>query len=90
MEENILTKREKRQLAKEEKKKGLRKASVTKQIRNWSIGIIAVGILVFGGYRVWKWATTPVEIVDTQSVSDKVAIAGVLFLGLYPIWEQYS
>jgi protein-disulfide isomerase len=66
MEENTLTKREKRQLAKEEKRKELQKASMTKQIRNWSLGLLIVGVLAFGGYRTWKWVSTPVETVDTK------------------------
>jgi protein-disulfide isomerase len=68
MEQNTLTKREKRQLAKEEKRKESRKANVVRQIRNWSIGLLIVGVLVFGGYRVWKWASSPVETVDVQEV----------------------
>jgi len=66
--EEMLTKKEKRQLAKEEKRRESQKASIAKQIRNWSIGLLIVGVLVFGGYRAWKWASTPVETVDVQEV----------------------
>lgn len=66
--EEMLTKKEKRQLAKEKKRKELRKASMVRQIRNWSTGLLVVGVLVFGGYRAWKWASTPIETVDVQGV----------------------
>lgn len=66
MEENTLTKREKRQLAKEGKRKELQKAGMAKQIRNWALGLLIVGVLAFGAYRAWKWVSTPVETVDTN------------------------
>ena len=66
--EEILTKREKRQLAKEEKRKERQKAGLIRNLRNWSIGLIVVGALVFGGYRAWNWASTPVETADIQEV----------------------
>lgn len=68
MEQNTLTKREKRQLAKEEKRKEKQKAGLIRNLRNWSIGLLVVGVLVFGGYRAWKWASTPVETVDVGDV----------------------
>ena len=66
--EEILTKKEKRQLAKEEKKKERQKSNIMKKLRNLTIGLLVVGGLFFVGYRAWKWASTPVETVDTQEV----------------------
>ena len=66
--EGNLSKREKRQLAKEEKRKARQKAGLTKNLRNWSIGLLVVTGLFFGGYRAWKWASTPVDTVDVQEV----------------------
>jgi len=66
MEESTLSKREKRQLAKEEKRKELQKADMGKKVRSWSLGLLIIGLLAFGGYRAWKWISTPVETVDTQ------------------------
>ncbi len=59
MEGEKLTKREKRALAKEEKRKIRERSERTKKIRNWFIGLLVIIGLFFGGYRFLQWINTP-------------------------------
>jgi protein-disulfide isomerase len=60
MEEGkVLTKKERRALAKARKQKDRKKKKLTKGLRNWTIGLLLTIGLFFAGYKAWKWIITP-------------------------------
>jgi len=64
---HILTKREKRELAKEEKQKESERSNFKSKIKKLSLIIAGFLILGFLGYKGWKWINTPLENNQTQS-----------------------
>lgn len=69
MEENQLTKRERRALAKEEKKREHLKSARAGKIKKWSFWLLIILALIFGGYKLVKWINTPQEQVAPVSVT---------------------
>ncbi len=59
-----LTKKEKRKLAKEEKRRQRERGERLTRIRKWIIRLLAIGVLLFGGYKLINWIRTPVEIPE--------------------------
>lgn len=68
-----LTKKEKRALAKEEKKKEIKKSELLDKLKKWGVWAVVAVVILYSGYRVVKWVSTPVSqelaegIVVTQS-----------------------
>jgi protein-disulfide isomerase len=54
-----LTKRERRQLAKQEKLAGRLKKEKTEKFKKLLIGIVILGVVAFLGYKLWKSIQTP-------------------------------
>lgn len=57
--EVVLTKKERRELAKEEKRKAQSKNENTKKFKKYIVGLLIVAGLIFFGYRAWIWIKTP-------------------------------
>lgn len=57
--EQKLTKKERRELAKEVKAKAREKVERSKTLRNWVIGLLFVAGLFYGGYKLVNWIKTP-------------------------------
>ena len=68
-----MTKKEKRALAKEEKKKEIKKSELLDKLKKWGVWAVVAVVILYSGYRVVKWVSTPVSqelaegIVVTQS-----------------------
>jgi protein-disulfide isomerase len=58
-EERALTKREKRALAKENKRKTRQNKEAINRFKNWFIGLLVLIGLLFGGYKIWQFINTP-------------------------------
>lgn len=69
MEEVRLTKRERRALAKEEKKKEHDKNVRARKISKWVVWLLIIAALLFGGYKLVKWVNTPEEQQGPVSVA---------------------
>ena len=59
MEEEKLTKRERRMLAKEDKQKEREKSARAGKIKKWIAWFLVVFALIFGGYKLVVWINTP-------------------------------
>lgn len=71
MEEEKLTKRERRALAKEEKREAREQRERMSKIRNWVIGLLLFAGLLFAGYKAWMWINTPApEVAEIVQVND--------------------
>jgi protein-disulfide isomerase len=57
--EDVLTKKERRELAKEEKRKTQLKNENTKKLKKYLIGLLVIAGLIFFGYKAWIWIKTP-------------------------------
>ncbi len=68
MENNILTKKEKRALAKENKEKARTRKSTTESLRKLFMVLIIVGFLGWFGYRGYKFIMTPTGSIDTETL----------------------
>jgi protein-disulfide isomerase len=68
MEEEKLTKSQRRALAREEKSKLREGGERTKKVRNWIIGIVLVGGFLFGSYKFVGWINTPQDDLSPVSV----------------------
>ncbi len=54
-----LTKRERRELAKEQKRTEQTKNERTKEIKKWIVRVLVLIAIGFGGYKLWQWINTP-------------------------------
>jgi protein-disulfide isomerase len=54
----VLTKKERRELAKEKKRKAQLKNENTKKLQKYLIGFFIIAGLIFFGYKAWKWIKT--------------------------------
>lgn len=70
--EPVLTKREKRELAKEEKRREAGKSKFKSKIKKLSLIISGFLILGFLGYKGWKWINTPTG--NSSSSSDILVV----------------
>ncbi|OGM24872.1 hypothetical protein A2962_04180 [Candidatus Woesebacteria bacterium RIFCSPLOWO2_01_FULL_39_61] len=68
MEEVNLTKKERRELAREEKENERIGQEKTKKLRGIFIGLIVLGVIGFVGYKTYKFFTTPAPAVLPQSI----------------------
>lgn len=59
--EEVLTKKEKRRLAKEKKEIERKKGERSKKLRNTIIFLSISLLVLFGGYKVFKWFATPID-----------------------------
>ncbi|HJX46032.1 MAG TPA: thioredoxin domain-containing protein [Patescibacteria group bacterium] len=57
--EFVLTKKERRELAKEGKRKAQLKNENTNKLKKYLIGLLVIAGLVFIGYKAWIWIKTP-------------------------------
>jgi len=71
MEEESLTKREKRELAKEKKEKERKKKDRSKKLNNTIVFLFICFLVLFGGYKAYKWFTTPVD----ESIQEVFVVA---------------
>lgn len=77
MEEEKLTKKEKRELAKEKKHSERQKQSVFNAIKVWGVVILLVGLIGYGGWRLWTWIQTPVDLPsDVTAVTETDWVRG--------------
>jgi len=67
-----LTRREKRELAKEAKREVREKSDRTRSIKKLFIWFLTAGIVVFAGFKAWKWVTAPTPEVagETTEVTE--------------------
>ena len=68
MEGERLTKSQRRALAREEKSKQREGGERTKKVRNWIIGIVLVGVFLFGSYKFVGWINTPQDDLGPVSI----------------------
>ena len=68
MEDESLSKKEKRALAKEKKQAEKQKANVTSKVKTWGIVLVVLGLLGYGGWKLWSWIQTPVEVPSEATV----------------------
>lgn len=71
MEDVRLTKKQRRALAKEEKRKVREKRERSKKLKKWSLSLVIILGLAFAGYKFVSWYKTPIEDSDifSQEVS---------------------
>ena len=68
-----LTKRERRELAKQEKFKERQKAGTNIKFKKWTVRFIVLLLVGFGVYKIWQWINTPqpgdtkVDILNVRS-----------------------
>ncbi len=67
-----LTRREKRELAKETKREVREKGDRARSIKKLFIWFLTAGIVIFAGFKAWKWVTAPTPEVagETTEVSE--------------------
>ena len=73
-EDKPLTKKQKRALAKEQKRMEREKSETMGQVKKWGIVIIVIGVIVLLGAKFWKFANTtpadvpeqPLELTDSE------------------------
>lgn len=76
-EEEKLTKREKKRLAKEKKRNQRTRDQRISKFKNWIIGLLVIGIIGFGGFKLVKWINTPTtETVEPAVVTKDDQIKG--------------
>ena len=68
MEEDQLTKREKRELLKEEKQKEKLQGEASRKLRGVFISLMVLAALAFLGYKTYKYFTTPLAEVIAQPI----------------------
>lgn len=69
-EERPLTKRERRQIAKQEKLQKREKSEQSGKIKKYLIWAVVLLVVVFGGYKIWQWINTPQGNSNTDNVLD--------------------
>jgi protein-disulfide isomerase len=67
--EEKLTKRERKALAKEQKKLDREKQERVGKIKKLAVVALILGLIGFGGYKAWKWINTPTEEVTPLQLS---------------------
>lgn len=75
MEEEHLSKKEKRELARQQKAEERAKNEKSKKMRSWIFGLVLLAALVFGGIKLWQWIQTPTgdfSAILTVSPSDHI------------------
>ncbi len=77
MEEETLSKKEKRALAKEKKSSDRLKSSRSNTVKVWGVVLIIIGLIGYGGWRLWTWIQTPIDLPeDVTMVSESDWIRG--------------
>jgi protein-disulfide isomerase len=71
----FLSKREKRELAKQQKSKELSKSRLKSKIQKAIAYIIIILAIVVGGYKLWQWINAPIAGSQNQQL-DALAIRG--------------
>lgn len=71
-EEKKLTKKERREIAKQNKQKEARQKELSGKLKKLGIVLVGLGILGYFGFRGWRWLSTPIEIPQevTEVASD--------------------
>lgn len=69
-EDRPLTKREKRQLAKQEKLASQEKSENSGKIKKFVLLIVVVAAVIFGGLKLWNWINTPQPDSGSANVLD--------------------
>jgi len=60
--QKLLTRKQRRKLAKEEKRNQNNKKENIKKLKKGLVGLLTLIVLFFGGYKVWSWMNTPSAI----------------------------
>jgi protein-disulfide isomerase len=68
MEEETLTKKEKRALAKEQKKQAQEKNLMASKLKKLLVWVVAGGLVLFVGVKTWSWVSTPTPEVAGDNV----------------------
>ena len=68
MEDNDLTKRERRELAKEEKRKAQDKQEQNARLKKYLITLVIVGLLGWLGYKAYLYVTEPISEVASAAI----------------------
>jgi len=69
--EEKLTKKEKRELAREEKRKQEERKLLGRRIRKFFVWLFTAGFLLFVGFKVWVWIKTPAPEVAGLKIEVK-------------------
>lgn len=76
-EEEKLTKRERKKLAKEKKRKAREKGEMFTNVKKYSMWVVIILIVGFGGFRLIKWINTPTtETVEIGQITENDHIKG--------------
>ncbi len=76
-EKESLSKKEKRALAKEKKQTKRRNGVLANKAKVWGVVLLVLGLLGYGGWRLWAWIQTPVGIPsEATTVLDDEWIKG--------------
>jgi len=70
-EEVMLTKKEKRELAKEQKKDERDKTLFAQRVRKFLVWLFLAGIFLFIGFKTWRWISAPTPEVAGEAIEVK-------------------
>ena len=66
----MLTRKERKRLQKEEKSKSVEKKDI-KKFRSYAVWVVIIFVVIFGGFRLIKWINTP---TSSETISDNLQL----------------